>query len=163
MRYAHGKISPEEIERTVLAHGRREGLNYSVIFLSPAPDSPGGGGNAVKAPVKNLLPQGGAVVSAVLASACCVLPLVLASVGLGAVGFATVLEPYRPLFIAVTLVFLGISFYLTYRRPRGQACAPGSACAPASGAGRAGKIALWVITALVLGILAFPYLLAATL
>lgn len=112
---------------------------------------------------KPMLTQAGSVVSAVLASACCILPLILASLGLGAVGFAAALEPYRPLFITITLLFLGVSFYSAYRGPKGEACAGGSACSPGSGAGRATKITLWVLTAVVLGILAFPYLLAATL
>lgn len=112
---------------------------------------------------KSLLSHMGSVVSAVLASACCILPLVLAGMGLGAVGFAAALEPYRPIFIAVTLAFLGASFYSAYRTPKGKACAPGSACSPGSGSNRANKIILWTTTAVVLGILAFPYLLAATL
>lgn len=113
--------------------------------------------------MKSLFSYAGSVVSAVLASACCILPLVLASLGLGAVGFAAALEPYRPLFITITLVFLGVSFYSAYRRPKSEACDPGSSCSPGRGAGGAAKITLWVLTAVVLGILAFPYLLAAIL
>jgi mercuric ion transport protein len=78
-------------------------------------------------------------------------------------GFAAALEPYRPIFMAVTLAFLGTSFYSTYRRPEGKACAHGSVCSPGTGTRRGAKIPLWILTVAVLGILAFPYLLAATL
>ncbi|MEK6815868.1 MAG: hypothetical protein AABY65_14160 [Nitrospirota bacterium] len=33
VRYATDKISLRQIEETVLAHGRREGLDYSVTFF----------------------------------------------------------------------------------------------------------------------------------
>jgi mercuric ion transport protein len=111
---------------------------------------------------KPVLPQLGSLLSAVLASACCLLPLVLASLGLGALGIASVLAPYRSVFVAITLAFLGTSFYLVYRRPKGEDCASGAACPPAGGASRANKITLWILTALVLGILGFPSLLALT-
>ena len=54
---------------------------------------------------KGLLAGGGAI-GAVLASACCILPLVLFSLGIGGAWMSnlTMLKPYQPLFIAFTLV-----------------------------------------------------------
>ena len=51
----------------------------------------------------------GAVGAAVAASACCTIPLLLVTLGVGGawVGTFTALEPFRPLFIGVALVFLG--------------------------------------------------------
>ena len=60
---------------------------------------------------------GGAVAAAIAASACCVGPLLFALLGLGGAGALVALEPYRPLFTAVTVLLLGIGWYLTYRRP----------------------------------------------
>ena len=61
------------------------------------------------------------VVSAILASACCWLPLVLIALGASGAGIAAGLEAYRPLLIVVTFGFLGAAFYLTYGVLSGQA------------------------------------------
>ena len=61
----------------------------------------------------------GAILSAILASACCWLPLALITVGVSGAGIAAGLKTYRPLLIVVTFGFLGAAFYLTYR-PRAK-------------------------------------------
>ena len=69
------------------------------------------------------------ILSAVGASICCVGPLVLLALGVSGawIGSLTALEPYRPVFIGLTLLFLGLAFYRLYLvRP---ACSPESACA----------------------------------
>jgi copper chaperone CopZ len=66
----------------------------------------------------------GTVLSAVMASACCWLPLVLLAFGVSGVAIAGALEPYRPLFIVLTLVFLAGAFYFTYR-PRKSSTSEG--------------------------------------
>ncbi len=101
------------------------------------------------------------VLSALVASACCVGPLVLALLGIGSAGLLIKLEPYRPYFIAVTFVLLGTGFYLTYREPKATASsdADGPECpCPAPPAGHASKVLLWIATVLVGVLLAFPYL-----
>ena len=65
----------------------------------------------------------GAVASALAASACCVGPLLFAMLGLGGAGFLVAMEPYRPVFTAVTVLLLGLGFYVTYRRPKVDDCA----------------------------------------
>jgi mercuric ion transport protein len=98
----------------------------------------------------------GAVASAVAASVCCLGPLVLALLGLGGGALLLRFEPYRPYLLAATALFLGGGFYLTYRRPPVEECAPGSTCAhPSSRNGQ--KIALWIVTAIVVLAAAFPY------
>ncbi|MCC7542179.1 MAG: mercury transporter MerT [Deltaproteobacteria bacterium] len=107
----------------------------------------------------------GSILSAFLASACCVGPLLLALLGLGGGALLVTLEPYRPYFVGVTFVLLGAGFYLTYRRPKlavanasTQGPGTGAACdCPAPRTSRLGRIMLWVATALVVGFLAFPY------
>ena len=50
--------------------------------------------------------------AAIGASVCCVGPLVLLALGIGGawIGNLTALQPYRPLFIGLTLLFLGLAF-----------------------------------------------------
>lgn len=104
-----------------------------------------------------LLATGG-LLGALAASSCCVLPLVLFSLGVSGawLGTLTALAPYQPIFVAITLAFLASGFYLVYRKPK-VACADDQTCArPVSN--RIVKIALWVATALVVAALMFPIL-----
>jgi hypothetical protein len=50
--------------------------------------------------------------AAIIGSLCCVAPLVLISLGISGAWISqlTALEPYRPIFIGVMLVFLGLAF-----------------------------------------------------
>lgn len=103
----------------------------------------------------------GALLSAFLASLCCLGPLLFALLGIGGAGLLVKFEPYRPYFMLLTLGMLGAGFYFTYRKPRvaAPAAASGLACDCAHpGANRLGKVMLWAATALVIGFLAFPYL-----
>ena len=99
----------------------------------------------------------GAVAAAVGASVCCLGPLLLLALGVGGawIGNLTAMEKYRPIWTAATLVFLGLAFARVYRKPKGDACASGSTCPP--NAGRRNKVLLWIVTALVLALLALPY------
>ena len=108
----------------------------------------------------SLAASAGSIISAFLATACCVGPLIFALLGLGGAGLLLKFEPYRPYFIALTVAFLGAGFYFTYRRPRAvTAATDGEACdCPAPRTNRAGRIMLWVAATLVTGFLAFPYL-----
>jgi len=101
-----------------------------------------------------------AIVTAFVASACCVGPLVFALLGLGGGALLVKFEPYRPHFMALTFALLGAGFYFTYRKPKTAASvAQGDACGcPAPRTNRVGRIMLWVATALVVGFLAFPYI-----
>lgn len=76
-----------------------------------------------------LLATGG-LLGALAASSCCILPLVLFSLGIGGawIGNFTRLAPYQPYFIAATLGFLGAGYWLV-RRASKRACADGAACA----------------------------------
>jgi len=103
------------------------------------------------------LAAAGGVLGALAASSCCILPLVLFSVGAGGawIGNLTALAPYQPIFVAITLGFLGYGHYLVYWRAK-KACADGAACARPL-PNRAVKVALWGATALIVAALAFPY------
>lgn len=95
--------------------------------------------------------------AAIGASVCCVGPLVLLALGIGGswIGNLTVMELYRPIFIGLTLLFLGLAFRKFYLVP--QVCAPGTPCANARTAKRQ-RIIFWVVAALLIGLLAVPWL-----
>lgn len=65
-----------------------------------------------------------AVGAAVAASACCTIPLLLVTLGLGGawVGTLTALEPFRPFFIALAIGALGYAGYREWRISRGPDC-----------------------------------------
>ncbi|HJU19259.1 MAG TPA: mercuric transporter MerT family protein [Stellaceae bacterium] len=98
----------------------------------------------------------GSLFGAVAASSCCILPLVLFTLGISGawIGDLTSLEPYQPVFIAITLGFLAAGYYRVLRQPR-IACA-GAACARPLPR-RIIKSALLAATVLVLAAIAFPY------
>lgn len=97
----------------------------------------------------------GVVFSAVLASACCWLPLVLLAFGASAAGVAGFFEQWRPLFLGVTAVLMGAGFYVVYLRK--EICAPGSACArPRPGIQQFNRLMLWLAAAFTLAFAAFP-------
>lgn len=94
--------------------------------------------------------------AALLASACCLGPLVLLMLGISGawIGNLTALEPYRPVFIAVALV----AVYFAHRRIFRPAtdCLPGEVCAVPS-VSRAYKLLFWIVVALLGVALVFPY------
>ena len=97
----------------------------------------------------------GGILGALAASTCCILPLVLFSLGISGawIGQLTALSPYQPIFIAFTLLCLGYGYWLVYRKPK-IACDEGAACARPL-PNRLVKSMLWIATALV--VLAFSW------
>lgn len=71
----------------------------------------------------------GGILGALGASACCIVPLILMSLGISGawIGNLTAMAPYKPIFIVITLGFLGYGFWKVYRKPKD--CAQGEACA----------------------------------
>lgn len=94
--------------------------------------------------------------AAILASTCCLGPLVLVALGLSGawIGNLTLLEPYRPFFIVGALVAL---FFAGRRifRPEHD-CQPGEVCAVPR-TRRIYKIVFGIVSALVLIALVYPY------
>jgi mercuric ion transport protein len=97
----------------------------------------------------------GSVVGAVLASACCIGPLVFAVLGISGAAFAQSFEPFRPYLLVATYALLGGAFYFTYR-PGPTACAPGSACEMPR-TNRFGRAMLWMAAVIVVLATAFPW------
>ena len=97
---------------------------------------------------RNVAAAGG-VIGAVLASSCCIGPLVLITLGASGawIGNLTALKAYQPVFVPVTLGFIGFGFWQVYGKTQ-RSCDDDSRCAnPASD--RLLKIVLWVATLLV--------------
>ncbi len=97
----------------------------------------------------------GSILTAFFASLCCIGPIVLAILGLGGAGIFIGLETYRPYLIILTFIFLGISFYLAYRK-REVVCEDGS-CIIQRGS-KWSKISLWTITLFTGIFLTIPYI-----
>ena len=107
---------------------------------------------------KTKLIAAGGILGAIAASTCCIVPLVLFSLGISGawIGQLTALSPYQPIFLAITVGFLGYGYWLVYRKPK-IACADGEACArPLPNV--IVKTALWLATGLVILAFAWPYL-----
>jgi mercuric ion transport protein len=95
------------------------------------------------------------VVSAVLASACCIGPLVFALLGISGAAFAQRFEPFRPYLLVGTYGLLAGAFYFTYR-PGHAACGPDGAC-ELPGTNRVGKAMLWIAAGVVILATTFPW------
>jgi mercuric ion transport protein len=99
----------------------------------------------------------GGILGALAASSCCIVPLLLFSLGIGGawIGNLTALAPYKPFFIAGTAGLLGYGFYLVYWKPR-RACANAACARPIPN--RFVQLALWIATVLVIAAFAFDYI-----
>jgi mercuric ion transport protein len=101
----------------------------------------------------------GGLIAAILASVCCLGPLVLVMLGISGAWISnlTLLEPYRPVFIGVALVFMGLAWRRIYRAPAAAQCEPGTLCALPQ-THRVYRAMFWTVSALVLLAIGFPYL-----
>jgi mercuric ion transport protein len=99
-----------------------------------------------------------AALAGIGASLCCVGPLVLVTLGVSGAWISnlTLLEPYRWLFAALALGSMAYAWRQIYRAPAAVQCEPGAACALPE-ANRAYRLLFWIVAALVLAGLSFPY------
>ena len=98
----------------------------------------------------------GAIGAAVVASVCCIGPVALAGLGVGAVAAAQQFAPLRPYFLVLTTVFLGMGFYFAYRKPKQAAGCKGEVCETPA-VSRWGRPPLWMATLIVAALVTFPY------
>lgn len=98
----------------------------------------------------------GAGLAAIGASACCVGPLLLVSLGIGGAWMSTLtsMEPTRPYFIALTLIFIILGFRRLYLPP--YRCKADEVCG-LSAVRRRQRIIFWIGSTLILVLLAFPW------
>lgn len=102
----------------------------------------------------SMLAAGG--VGALLASACCIGPLLLVTLGLGGAWVSNLqaLEPYKPIFLGVALLAMIFAYRKIFRSAAG--CKPGEVCAlPQTQIMY--KLIFWLVLVLMLLSLVFPY------
>ena len=104
--------------------------------------------STVGARKRNVAATGG-VIGAVLASSCCIGPLVLITLGASGawIGNLTALKAYQPIFVTLTLMFLGFGFWQVYSKAMPTRDDVSSCATPTSD--RIVKTALWIATFLV--------------
>ena len=105
---------------------------------------------------RGVLAAGG--LAALLASTCCLGPLVLVTLGISGawIGNLSALEPFRPWFVGAALIALFFAYRRIFRPA--QDCKPGEVCALPR-VQRTYQVMFWVVVALVVVALAFPYVL----
>ncbi len=98
---------------------------------------------------------GASLLAALAASSCCILPVVFAMAGISIAGASAWFAAWRPYLLGLTLVLLGIGFYLSYRRKR-KSCEPGSSCERPA-VKTTSRFGLWLVAVFVILFAAFPY------
>lgn len=93
-----------------------------------------------------------AIFSSLIASLCCIGPVVAALLGIGSFGFLTTLETLSPYLTILSIALIGAAFYLSYRMRK--KCADGS-CEKDN---RRSIFKVWIGGILAVGLLAFPYI-----
>ncbi|MFQ5347324.1 MAG: mercuric transporter MerT family protein [Rhodothalassiaceae bacterium] len=103
-----------------------------------------------RGPVARVAAAVGGVLAALGASACCILPLAFAFLGISGawIGNLTALEPFKPYFLGFGTAFVLFGFWRVYGR-REPSCAEGTACARPL-PGRLVRAALWLAATLLL-------------
>ncbi len=104
---------------------------------------------------RQTLASTGGFIAAVIASLCCIGPVLIALLGFGSIAALSTFEVYRPYFIAFTVALLGFAFFLTYKK-REVICEDGT-CKHKS-ASKWSKASLWIVTVLAGLAIAFPHL-----
>ncbi len=96
------------------------------------------------------------IFAGITASACCIGPLVLLTLGISGswISNFSALEPFRPIFIGITAIFLGLAYRKLYLLPK--SCDANSLCANPAYL-RKQRIIFWVVTVAVIASIAFPW------
>lgn len=98
----------------------------------------------------------GALGASLLASLCCIGPLIIVSLGAGGVwaSYAFIFEPYRPYLIALVAVLFGYAYYKLYINP--PPCGIEAGCiSPRMFFIQ--RVIFWIILAISIALITFPY------
>jgi len=106
-------------------------------------------------PKREIWLLGSSVAAAIVASLCCILPIMAAATGLGTLAAGAVFEKWRPCLLGATALLLGAGIVFADRNYK-KACAPGSLCATKP-IGLWNFIVLGTVASLVAGLAAFPH------
>lgn len=98
----------------------------------------------------------GSILTGIAASTCCLGPFILLTLGISGswIGNLGAMEPFRPIFIGLTLIFLGMAFRKLYITP--QTCDVNKPCAQ-PGNLRKQRIIFWLVSIFVLTVMSFPW------
>jgi len=98
----------------------------------------------------------GGALAAIVSSVCCVAPLVLLTLGISGAWISqlTALEPYRPIFIGVTVICMVLAFRQLHIIP--ERCAPGESCADPRLQRRQRQM-FWIVVVGLAALVAFPW------
>jgi len=99
---------------------------------------------------KENTPLIGAMVAGFLASACCIGPLIVVMLGLGSASAFIAMEPYRPVFAAITL---GLLAWAGWRHWQGRKVCMANGCPPKK------PVLLWMLGGFSILLLISPSLL----
>src|SRR5260370_9544130 len=114
--------------RTYAVDGRREGLPSREMLRQAIREANSGinnsdsdqmPSNSSKSPTS--LFAAGSVLAAIIASFCCILPIVFALTGVSILGASALFHAWRPHLLVVTSALLGLDFYFSYR-PKKEQC-----------------------------------------
>ena len=147
--------------RTYVVNGRTEGvpsremLRQAIREAHWGISAAGSGQGSAREAKKASLFAAGSILAAVIASFCCILPIVFALAGFSILGASAWFDAWRPYLLGLTFGLLTLGYYFAYRPGRVH-CPPGSACT-ISATNRSGRVVLWFATAAVILFAGFPY------
>ncbi|MEE8516347.1 MAG: mercuric transporter MerT family protein [Alphaproteobacteria bacterium] len=100
----------------------------------------------------------GALLTAIGASTCCVIPFAMISAGAGGawLGNLVIFAPFKSYFIAASLLSLGAGLWMVYRKPKSPAGADAVPCASMASV-RIIRAVLWTAAGLIAATMSFPY------
>lgn len=101
----------------------------------------------------------GACITTILASLCCIVPLLFVTIGISGAWISSfrVFEPYKPVFLLFTCLFLGLAMFVHYNS-QNTSCADGTCSTKKR---KTSGILLWCITITISAVLIFPYAVVA--
>jgi copper chaperone CopZ len=134
----------------VIRHAVREAWSAAATVGNCCTDARAAAGE--KSKMTSLLVTG-SITGAVVASLCCILPIVFALTGLSILGAPALFAASRPYVLGLSFALLALGFYFAYR-PAKQLYLPG--CTMRSEQ-RSSRLLLWVTTAAAIFLAVFPY------
>ena len=108
---------------------------------------------------KKIIATGG-LFGAIVASTCCVLPVILFALGISGAWISNLvsLARYKPFFIVLSLVFIGIGFWMVYFKPQISIPNVQSTSCYRPFSEKTIKIMLWFSVIIILIVFLIPYI-----
>ncbi len=94
------------------------------------------------------------ILTSLFASICCIVPLILALLGLTGVAAFSFLEPLRPYLISASVILFGFAFYFVYRK---KIIVIEDGSRRIIKAGKRNRLAVWVAVVISIAVIIFPF------